>query len=76
MRMVIAAALIAGILSAGATEAQSESGKDAFKKTERGMGRLLEAMGQEVRKLGSTAKKQEKKEKKSSNEKNDEEARK
>jgi len=61
MRILTIACLLAGCLAVTPAAAENESAKDAFKKTEKGMGRLLEAMGQEVKKLTATGKKDGKK---------------
>lgn len=53
--------LLACALAAAPAAAENESAKDALKKTEKGMGRLLEAMGSEIRKIGTPEKKEEKK---------------
>jgi hypothetical protein len=51
MRLAASAFLLALCLAALPAAAQSDSNKEAFKKTEKGMGRLLEAMGSEVKKM-------------------------
>lgn len=61
MRMLGIACLLACGVAAGPAAAENHAVKEAFKKTEKGMGRLLEAMGQETRKLAGAAKKDEKK---------------
>ena len=46
----LCAALLLGAAT-GYASAQSDGVKDAFKKTERGLGELLQGMGQEIKKV-------------------------
>jgi len=68
MRILTTACLLACCLAIGPAAAENDSAKDAFRKTEKGMGRLLEAMGQEVKKAAGAAKKDEKKQAKKAKE--------
>ncbi|MGQ0545184.1 MAG: hypothetical protein ACT4P3_07610 [Betaproteobacteria bacterium] len=61
MRTLAITCLLCGALAAAPAAAENESAKDAFRQTEKGMGRLLEAMGSEVKKLTAGEKKDEKK---------------
>lgn len=52
MRIVMIAALVAALGSAGIANAADDSLDKAAKKTSDGMGNLLKGMGQEVKKTG------------------------
>ena len=62
MRIVMTAALIAAL--SGAAYAADDSLDKAVKKTGDGFGNLLNAMGQEIKKIGDEEKKDEKKDEK------------